>query len=84
MKYEYWIRTDKDGEPMRLFRILDGFVEVWYQGEWLPTKSTRAQFSGLGGSASVRVIPKSSEARLLPGFYKTLNGKPQPKDRYKR
>ncbi len=75
-KYEYWIETDIDGEPYLLLRLklpIGGdFAEVWAQGNWDPTRTTRAEMSGLGGSASFRVIPEANVERVLPGFLKTL------------
>lgn len=76
-KYEYWIETDIDGEPEILLRttpyVVGDFADVWFQGEWLPTRTTQAEMSGLGGDASYRRIPESEVDRLLPGFLKTLS-----------
>lgn len=75
-EYEYWIETDIDGEPYLLLRttpyVVGDFADVWFRGDWNPTRTTTAEMSGLGGAANYRRIPKSEVGRLLPGFLKTL------------
>ena len=71
--YEYWIATDDDLQPDYFYRYADGQVEVWHSGNWQLTMLTRAEMSGLGGSADFQIIDKADEARAIEEFSVTLD-----------
>lgn len=73
MAYEYWIKTDDDNEPEWFYRYKDGLVEVWYEDEWHDSPLSRAEMSGMGGSADYRYIAPADNARAVRRFSVSLN-----------